>query len=121
MLRDDRDYLLDILRAAELARDFIEGLDRDGFLHDLKSQAAVIRELEIIGEAAKQISPRLRDQHPEIPWRSMAGMRDVLIHRYHGVDPNEVWKAVSVAMPELIRALQPLVPADEHEEEDPRS
>ncbi|HST63072.1 MAG TPA: HepT-like ribonuclease domain-containing protein, partial [Longimicrobium sp.] len=70
---------------------------------------SVERLLEIMGEATKQLSPELRQRHPEIPWRQMAGMRDLLIHAYRNINPDEVWKAVSVSVPALLTAIEPLI------------
>ncbi|MBF0176162.1 MAG: DUF86 domain-containing protein [Magnetococcales bacterium] len=75
----------------------IEKFTKDGqghFLSNLMVQDAVYRNFEVIGEAAKNIPESVRKQYPEIPWRRMAGFRDVLIHQYDGVDPEEVWKAL---------------------------
>ena len=74
----------------------------------------------MICEAAKQVSPQLRDQHPEIPWRLMAGMRDILIHAYRKIDRNEVWKAISLSIPALIVSLEPLIPSDDPNEQQPQ-
>ena len=109
----DLSYLADILEAAKLVQSFIVGLERDSFETDLMRQAAVIREIEIVGEATKRLSSQIRDDHPEIPWRQMAGMRDILIHAYNDVDLNEVWYTATVAIPELIKNLEPLLPPDE--------
>ena len=84
--------------------------DADKLDGDALHRSAVIQQLLIIGEATKQLSMEFRNQHAEIPWRAMAGMRDVLIHAYRGVEIDEVWAAATVAVPELIRRLEPLIP-----------
>lgn len=75
-------------------------------------QSAVARQLEIIGEATKRLSEEFRGAHPEVPWRHMAGMRDVLIHAYDHVDMDEVWVAATESLPKLIAEIAPLVPPD---------
>jgi uncharacterized protein with HEPN domain len=77
---------------------------------DRKTQSAVLHQILILGEAAKRVSKAYRDQHPEIPWRQMAGMRDVLIHAYESVDVDEVWNTVNEEVPELLRKIEPLIP-----------
>ncbi|MDP9236609.1 MAG: DUF86 domain-containing protein [Chloroflexota bacterium] len=104
-MRSDNDYLSDILIACELIHTFIGELARDDFARDLKTQAAVIREFEIIGEAARQCSDKLRSSHPAVPWPDVIGMRNVLAHAYHGVAVEEVWLAATRDVPELVRAL----------------
>jgi uncharacterized protein with HEPN domain len=104
-MRRDEDYLRDILTAAELIQVFIEGLTREDFASDLKTQAAVIREIEIIGEAARQCSDDFRSSHPAVPWPDVVGMRNVLAHAYHGVVVDEVWLAATRDVPELVREL----------------
>jgi uncharacterized protein with HEPN domain len=76
----DLAYLLDILQQARLIQNFVQGMDKPTLEHDVKTQYAVIRAIEIIGEATRRLSPEFRADHPEIPWRQMAGMRSVLIH-----------------------------------------
>ena len=83
-------------------------MDQAVFENDLKTQSAVIRQLEIVGEATKRLSEAFREQHTGIPWRQMAGMRDILIHAYDHVDANEVWNVVKLALPSLIKKIQPL-------------
>lgn len=111
MPRDDA-TLLDIAKAAQLARSFVAGLDKDGFLKDAKTQAAVIHEILILGEATKRLSEDVTNAHPSIPWRRMAGMRDKLIHEYDRVDLNLVWEVVTSELPRLVERLRPLLPAE---------
>ena len=101
-MRPDDATLLDLAKAARLAVRFAEGFDRDAFLADAKTQAAVLHELLVIGEAVKRLSEAFRTAHPDIPWRAMAGMRDKLIHAYDAVDIEEVWKTLRGDIPALI-------------------
>lgn len=113
MKRHDLAWLADILDSAVLVRNFVAGLAFETFEEDLKLQLAVIRLLEIVGEAAKNVSDEYKAGHPEIQWKKMAGMRDVLIHAYHEVDLDEVWRIVTRSIPELIEQMEPLVPPAE--------
>jgi len=99
-------FIRHILDAIELIEEYLEGVDYEEFLNDRMLQDAVIRELEIIGEATKNLSNEFRDKHPEIPWRQMAGMRDKLIHGYFGVDVNAVWDTAKRDLPVLKKELQ---------------
>ena len=94
MKRDYNFYIKDILQSIIQIEEFVEGMDYEEFLHDEKTTSAVIRKLEIIGEAAKHIPPRVKQAHPKLPWNEMARMRDKLIHGYFGVDHEIVWKVV---------------------------
>ena len=85
---------------------YIKGMSKDDFLKNKLVQDAVIRNLEIIGEAAKQIPEDLRKRYPGIEWKKMAGLRDVLIHNYMGVDLDEVQKIISARLPRLRAALK---------------
>lgn len=101
----DRLYLTHILECVDRILDYTAG-GYAKFRNDIMLQDAVIRNLEIIGEATKHLSAHVRDQHPDIPWRRIAGMRDVLIHDYMGVDIDEVWNVVEFHLGDLREAVQ---------------
>ncbi len=103
--RTHADYLVDILEAMGKVAQFIQGMTVEEFAKDDKTVFAVIRGLEIIGEATKRIPTSVRDLHPEIPWREMAGMRDKLTHDYFGVNLIVVWKTATEDLP----TLEPLI------------
>jgi uncharacterized protein with HEPN domain len=107
----DESTLLDIVRAAERAVAFA-GTDEADFAGDEKTQAAVVYQLLIVGEAVKRLSTEFRDSNPDVPWREIAGMRDQLIHRYDQVDLHEVWRAVTRDIPDLLAQLRPLLPEE---------
>ncbi len=85
-------------------------MDKAAFDCDMKTQSAVIRQLEIIGEATKRLSAELRSTYTDIPWRQMAGMRDVLIHAYDHVDIYEVWNVVQQSLPDVMTKTEALLP-----------
>ena len=95
------DYLEDILDAIQKVAKFIEGMTFDQFASDDKTAFAVIRALEIIGEATKHIPEEVRRNYPRLPWREMAGIRDKLIHEYFGVNLEVVWKTATEDLPKL--------------------
>lgn len=109
----DSAALLDIARAARLVIEFTEGTDQDTFLKDAKTQSAVLHQLLILGEAVKRLSGEFRAGHPAIPWALIAGMRDTLIHEYNEVDLNEVWRTAQRDVPDLLRHVESLPPAEE--------
>ena len=100
-MKDDSIYIDHIFNSINRILDYISGKDRESFEADLVTQDAVVRQLEIIGEATKRVSKESRSKHPDIPWSDMAGMRDVLIHDYIDVDFGVVWKTASEDIPNL--------------------
>ncbi len=97
------DYIQDILDSIQDVENFIQRLSFDAFKDDRKTINAVVRSIEIIGEASKKIPKSLRDLQPEIPWKKMAGMRDKLTHAYFGIDLEIIWKVAS----EEIKQIKP--------------
>lgn len=103
------DFLKHILKEVEYLHAKSSELTASEFMTDETLQRAFIRSLEIIGEATKRVPQEYRDAHPQIEWRSMAGMRDRLIHGYFGVDMQLVWEVVAFRIPELRSRLLPLL------------
>ena len=103
MSRSQKQYLLDIVEAMNDARTFVEGMTFEELEGDLRTQYALQRTFEIIGEATKQVDDSIRERHSDLPWRKMAGMRDLLIHKYFAVNLEVVWNAVHKDFP----AVQP--------------
>jgi uncharacterized protein with HEPN domain len=107
--RDDTELVRDMLEAARRISSYTAALTYETFLADTKTQDAVTRNLEIIGEAVRKLSDELRDAHPNIPWRSMSGLRDRLIHDYFGVNFDIVWEIASHELPQVVPELEKIV------------
>lgn len=105
-IRGIRDYLDDILMAVDDIHAFVQGMDFQVFAADKKTVNAVIRSLEVMGEATKKIPTEIRNQHPQVPWREIAAMRDKLIHEYFGVDLEIVWATIQEDMDGLQQAVR---------------
>ena len=108
----DSVYLLDILKAAKLVLSYLKGKTQEEFFKDTQCQDAIIRRLEIIGEAAGRISSDITIKYPDLPWGKMVGMRNIMIHEYDDVDLTIVWDTVQNDLPTLIALLEPLIPSE---------
>ena len=106
------DYLSDILENANKAILFTAGMSEDEFLQDEKTSFAVIRAIEVMGEATKKVPKGIREKYPYVPWREIAGTRDVLVHEYFGVNLRVIWKTVMDDLPSIIPLLEQIL-ADE--------
>lgn len=98
-------YIKDILQNMRDAEQFIEGMTYEQFVNDKKTFNAVVRAIEVMGEAAKNVPPTIRTRYPAIPWKEMAGMRDKVTHFYFGVDREAIWLAVQERIPLSSRPL----------------
>lgn len=105
MKKEDSVYLKHILDAINDIDEFVKGMDKEGFLSNKAIRYAVVRSIEIIGEASKHLSKKFREQNKDIRWEDICGMRDKLIHDYIGVDYLIVWKAIERDIPYLKKKL----------------
>ena len=103
------DFVEDILDAMDKAEILLEGFSYEEFENDFRTNFAVIRALEIVGEAAKRLPMSLREKYPKIPWRGMAGMRDRIIHGYDTVDLQIIWDVVKQDIPEIKPQVQQIL------------
>lgn len=109
MNRDDA-HVLDMLLAARRAVEALEGHTLDEFLDDWRLQSIVQHQLMVLGEAVKRLSAEFRERHSELPWKAIAGQRDVVVHQYDEVDFEALWDVVKESLPPLIRFLEAIAP-----------
>lgn len=107
--RELGDYIQDILEAIIDVKEFTKGMKFEDFVRDKKTTNAVVRSLEVIGEATKRIPGRMRKKYSEVPWKRMAGMRDKLIHEYFGIDLEIVWQVINSELPPLKPSIQKIL------------
>ena len=103
--RDWRLFLKDIRECSVRVLEYAGAMNREDFFEDRKTLDAVMRNLAIIGEAAKKIPADVRRKYPDIPWKKMAGLRDIVVHDYFGIDEDIIWDVVSVKIPELKQSM----------------
>jgi uncharacterized protein with HEPN domain len=111
LTRSVRIVLGDILHAAELVDRYAAGLTREQFAADSEKQDAVARRLEIIGEAVKRLPEDLKERHPDVPWREIAGIRDVIVHEYFRIDVELAWQMVKKDVPQLAARVRAILAA----------
>ncbi len=109
MPRDYKISLEDILDAARKIRAYTEGMSQKKFAADSKTLDAVVRNLEIIGEAIKKIPDNIRSKYPAVDWKKIAGLRDILIHEYFGIDVEIIWDIVQNKLPVLEKQVQQIL------------
>jgi uncharacterized protein with HEPN domain len=107
-VKDEKLYLIHILECIERIEEYTRD-GREAFMGDGKSQDAVIRNFEIMGEAAKRLSEQTRQHAPNIPWRRIAGFRDILIHEYERIDVNEVWQIIERDIPHFKQSIRKIL------------
>ena len=116
MSRDYRLYLDDMCAAAEKVLRYTRGIGLVAFLSDEKTFDAVVRNLEVLGEAAKHVPPEVRKRYPEVAWRRIAGLRDVVAHEYFGIDEDIVWDIIENQVPELLAQVRQILERESVEE-----
>ena len=106
MPRDSKVYIEDMLQAARKVQEYVRGLTRQELAADGKTMDAVLYNLQVIGEAARNTPAELRNRHPEVEWQKIAALRNVLVHEYFGLDEAIIWDIVRNKVPPLIEQLQ---------------
>jgi uncharacterized protein with HEPN domain len=109
----DSASLWDMVQAIRLIQEFVTSLSYKDYLNSRRDQMAVERGLEILGEAARRLSEEFQQAHPEIDWRNVIGLRNVIVHRYEQVQQERIWAIAITELPALLAKLEPLLPLDE--------
>ncbi len=107
--REDRDFLVDMIIACERIMEYIKDISYEEFCKDNKTVDAVVRNIEILGEACKNISDNLKRKHPEVEWHEIAKTRDKVIHFYFGVDLSIIWDISTIDIPKLHKKLKEIL------------
>ncbi|ACK71876.1 protein of unknown function DUF86 [Gloeothece citriformis PCC 7424] len=105
----DRASIIDLVNAAQKIKRFSVGLDRLTLLEDEQKQSAILYQIIVIGEAVKRLSVEFRNQYPSIPWRDIAGMRDIVTHQYDRINIETLWDVIDKDLPELMVLIEPLL------------
>ena len=111
----DSASLKDIYRSGQLVVEFARGMSREDLELDIQKQSAILYQIQIVGEATKRLSREFREQHPELPWDDMAGMRDIIVHQYDRIDLDLIWRTIQENIPEMLEAIAPLLPVNSEE------
>ncbi|KKU13167.1 MAG: hypothetical protein UX17_C0025G0004 [Parcubacteria group bacterium GW2011_GWC2_45_7] len=109
MKRNPKLFIADIFESIELIEKHINGLTYNEFLKDITAQDAVIRRFEIIGEATKNVPDYIKQEHMQIPWKQMAGMRDMLTHEYFGIVTKRIWDTIKKDLPKLKKQIEKIL------------
>ena len=109
MSRDYDAYLEDIREAVDRIQEYVQGITRDAFVAERMRFDAVIRNLEVIGEAVKQVPDSVRQNYPDVEWRKIAGLRDILIHKYFNINVEIIWDIVESKLPTLKAQIQLMI------------
>jgi len=107
-MQRDPAHFLDIFESAKMAVSYLENISLEDFLNNYLVQDAVIRRIEVIGEASSRISKESKQRYSHLPWKEMKGMRNLLIHEYDDINLDEVWNTVKTELPTLIKQIQEL-------------
>lgn len=105
-MKNNRLYVEHMLEAIKLVERYSNGLDFERFSKDVEKQDSIVRRLQIIGEASNRVSQEIKDRLPQVPWKKMLGMRNIIVHDYMYVDLEKVWNVVEKDLPELKRSLK---------------
>jgi uncharacterized protein with HEPN domain len=108
-MQRDKQALIDISTAIQQTLLYAQGIDRNNLQEDDEKQAAILYRLIVIGEATKRLSDELREQYLTIPWRQMAGLRDVVIHDYDELDFDILWNVIHINLPDILPEIQTIL------------
>ena len=108
-MRRENAYLRDILQAIDRSSQFIDGMTKDDFLADEKTQAAVARQIEVVGEAASRLPESFRSEHSSVPWQELIQLRNFYIHAYHAIDYSRAWRSATVTLPSIRNGVQAIL------------